>query len=138
MTPFCAKASSLHVYPAVMTLYMSRKISIEELGSPLWAWELPSASTSLRAASRCWPWAPWHLRRLVDFLAYFFVGQVTVCYSCHAIYRGFNRNPEHEPFDLKKLEKYGGRTPRGTSRMARKSLPCLEIPYAFELSSVLG
>ena len=48
----------------------------------------------------------------VDFLAYFLVGEVTVCYSCHAIYRGFNRNPEHEPFDLKKLEKYGGRTPR--------------------------
>jgi hypothetical protein len=49
---------------------------------------------------------------LVDFLAYFLVGEVTVCYSCHAIYRGFQRNPEHEPFDLKKLEKYGGRTPR--------------------------
>jgi len=47
-----------------------------------------------------------------DFLAYFFVGEVTVCYSCHAIYRGFKRNPDHEPFDLKKLEKYGGRTPR--------------------------
>ena len=51
---------------------------------------------------------------LLDLLAYFFVREVTVCYSCHAIYRGFNRNPEHEPFDLKKLEKYGGRTPRGT------------------------
>jgi hypothetical protein len=48
----------------------------------------------------------------VDFLAYFLVGEVTVCYSCHAIYRGFNRNPDHEPFDLKKLEKYGGRTSR--------------------------
>ncbi len=48
----------------------------------------------------------------VDFLAYFLVGEVTVCYSCHAIYRGFKRNPEHEPFDLKKLEKYGGRAPR--------------------------
>src|SRR5579862_6151377 len=30
---------------------------------------------------------------LVDFLAYFLVGEVTVCYSCHAIYRGFKRNP---------------------------------------------
>jgi DNA-directed RNA polymerase subunit RPC12/RpoP len=48
----------------------------------------------------------------VDFLAYFLVGEVAVCYSCHAIYRGFNRNPDHEPFDLKKLEKYGGRTSR--------------------------
>jgi hypothetical protein len=48
----------------------------------------------------------------IDFLAYFLVGEVTVCYSCHAIYRGFKRNSGHEPFDLKKLEKYGGRTPR--------------------------
>jgi hypothetical protein len=54
------------------------------------------------------------LTALVDFLAYLFVREVTVCYSCHAIYRGFGRNPEHEPFDLKKLEKYGGRAPRGT------------------------
>jgi len=52
------------------------------------------------------------LTALVDFLAYTLVREVTVCYSCHAIYRGFSRNPEHEPFDLKKLEKYGGRTPR--------------------------
>jgi hypothetical protein len=49
---------------------------------------------------------------LVDLLAYFIVSEVTVCYSCHAIYRGFPKNPEHEPFDLKKFEKYGGRTPR--------------------------
>jgi len=54
------------------------------------------------------------LTALIDFLAYFLVGEVTVCYSCHAIYRGFERNTQHEPFDLKKLEKYGGRTPRGT------------------------
>jgi len=54
------------------------------------------------------------LTALVDFVAYSLVREVTVCYSCHAIYRGFKRNPEHEPFDLKKLEKYGGRTPRGT------------------------
>jgi hypothetical protein len=52
------------------------------------------------------------LTAVVDFLAYAFVREVTVCYSCHAIYRGFTRNPEHEPFDLKKLEKYGGRSPR--------------------------
>jgi hypothetical protein len=54
------------------------------------------------------------LTALIDFLAYFFVGEVTVCYACHAVYRGFGKNPEHEPFDLKKLEKYGGRTPRGS------------------------
>lgn len=49
---------------------------------------------------------------LVDFLLHSLVGDVTVCYSCHALYRGFRHNPEHEAFDLKKLEKYGGRTPR--------------------------
>ena len=54
------------------------------------------------------------LTALVDFLAYFLVRDVTVCYACHAVHRGFGRNTEHEPFDLKKLEKYGGRAPRGT------------------------
>jgi hypothetical protein len=49
---------------------------------------------------------------LVDLIIYFFVGFVTVCYSCHALYRGFARNADHEAFDLKKLEKFGGRTPR--------------------------
>jgi Zn ribbon nucleic-acid-binding protein len=49
---------------------------------------------------------------VIDLIIYSLVGLVTVCYSCHAVYRGFERNPEHEPFDLKKLEKYGGRTPR--------------------------
>jgi hypothetical protein len=52
------------------------------------------------------------LTAVVDFLAYSLVRNVTVCYSCHALHRGFEPNPEHEPFDLKKLEKYGGRTPR--------------------------
>src|SRR2546425_971216 len=59
------------------------------------------------------------LTALVDFLAYSFVGEVTVCYSCHAIYRGFDRNPEHEPFDLKKLERYGGRSPRTDRKSTR-------------------
>ena len=49
---------------------------------------------------------------LVDFCVSFLVGEVTVCYSCHAIHRGFRRNPEHEPFDLKKLERFGGRAAR--------------------------
>jgi hypothetical protein len=48
----------------------------------------------------------------VDFLIYSLVKEVTVCYSCHAIYRGFDKNPEHGSFDLKELEKYGGREPR--------------------------
>jgi hypothetical protein len=48
----------------------------------------------------------------VDLVIYSLVGEVTVCYACHTIYRGFPRNPAHEPFDLKNLEKYGGRDPR--------------------------
>jgi len=49
---------------------------------------------------------------LVDGLIYLLVGEVTVCYSCHAIYRGFGPNPEHRSFNLELLERYGGRTPR--------------------------
>jgi hypothetical protein len=49
---------------------------------------------------------------LADYVLHLLVKEVTVCYACHAIYRGFERNPDHEAFDLKKLEKYGGRTPR--------------------------
>ena len=48
----------------------------------------------------------------VDFIIYSLVGEVTVCYSCHTVYRGFLKNPDHGPFDLKDLEKYGGRDPR--------------------------
>lgn len=54
------------------------------------------------------------LTAVIDFVAHFLVREVTVCYACHTVYRGFKHNPEHEPFDLKKLEKYGGRTPRGS------------------------
>jgi len=49
---------------------------------------------------------------LVDGVIYMLVGEVTVCYSCHAIYRGFGPNPEHGPFNLELLERYGGRNPR--------------------------
>ena len=48
----------------------------------------------------------------VDYLLYRLVGDVTVCYACHTIYRGFKKNPDHSTFDLKDLEKYGGREPR--------------------------
>lgn len=52
------------------------------------------------------------LMAIVDLIVYLKVGEVTVCYACHAVYRGFEKNPQHEAFDLKKLEKYGGRDPR--------------------------
>jgi len=48
----------------------------------------------------------------VDCMLYRLVGDVTVCYACHTIYRGFQKNPKHSAFDLKDLEKYGGREPR--------------------------
>jgi predicted RNA-binding Zn-ribbon protein involved in translation (DUF1610 family) len=48
----------------------------------------------------------------LDTAIYLAVGEVAVCYACHAIYRGFDRNPQHEPFNLELLEKYGGRSPR--------------------------
>ena len=52
------------------------------------------------------------LAAAVDYLLYRMVGEVTVCYACHTIYRGFEKNPAHSAFDLKDLEKYGGREPR--------------------------
>jgi hypothetical protein len=48
----------------------------------------------------------------IDLLLYSLVGDVTVCYACHTIYRGFAKNPAHTTFELKDLEKYGGRDPR--------------------------
>lgn len=52
------------------------------------------------------------LMAVIDGLIYLSVGEVTVCYSCHAIYRGFAPNPRHKSFNLQLLERYGGRTPR--------------------------
>ena len=49
---------------------------------------------------------------LVDAVIYLLVSEVTVCYACHAIYRGFRRNPDHAPFNLELLERYGGQSPR--------------------------
>jgi hypothetical protein len=49
---------------------------------------------------------------LVDLVIYSMVGDVTVCYACHTVYRGFEKNPEHGPFELKDLQKFGGRDPR--------------------------
>jgi hypothetical protein len=49
---------------------------------------------------------------VVDAIIYFIVGEVTVCYACHTIYRGFDPNPDHAPFNLELLERYGGQAPR--------------------------
>jgi hypothetical protein len=42
-----------------------------------------------------------------DAVLYLLVPEITVCYRCHAHFRGFPRNPRHEPFDLHIAEQYG-------------------------------
>ena len=41
----------------------------------------------------------------IDFIMYYILSTVTVCYQCRAIYRGFTENPDHGGFShLKALE----------------------------------
>ncbi len=54
---------------------------------------------------------------VVDAIIYFMVGEVAVCYVCHAIYRGFHPNPGHTPFNLELLERYGGQAPRRRAQL---------------------
>jgi hypothetical protein len=43
---------------------------------------------------------------LVDAVLYALLSEITVCYRCHAHFRGFRRNPEHHAFDLHTAEQY--------------------------------
>jgi hypothetical protein len=43
---------------------------------------------------------------LVDAALYLLLPEITVCYRCHAHFRGFRRNPAHAPFDLHLAEQY--------------------------------
>ncbi|HEY7513649.1 MAG TPA: hypothetical protein VIC87_04200 [Vicinamibacteria bacterium] len=43
----------------------------------------------------------------VDAVLYMLLPEITVCYRCHAHFRGFPRNPRHEAFDLHIAEQYG-------------------------------
>ena len=43
---------------------------------------------------------------VIDFLLYRALPDVAKCYVCKATYRGGERNPAHQPFDLHLLEKY--------------------------------
>lgn len=43
---------------------------------------------------------------LVDAALYAVLPEITVCYRCHAHYRGFRRNPRHAAFDLHLAEQY--------------------------------
>ena len=57
-------------------------------------WDVPAAVAVLALSS------------LADFLLYHRLGEVTVCYRCHAELRGFAENPSHGPFDMHRAEEY--------------------------------
>ncbi len=57
-------------------------------------WDFPAALAVLVTAS------------LADFWLYRTLGEVTVCYRCHAELRGFVENPAHEPFDMHRAEEF--------------------------------
>jgi hypothetical protein len=46
---------------------------------------------------------------IVDALLYLLLPEITVCYRCHAHFRGFRRNPKHAAFDLHLAEQYEAR-----------------------------
>jgi DNA-directed RNA polymerase subunit RPC12/RpoP len=48
---------------------------------------------------------------LIDALLYALLPEITVCYRCHAHFRGFRRNPQHQAFDLHLAEQYDARKP---------------------------
>jgi len=43
---------------------------------------------------------------LIDAALYAMLPEITVCYRCHAHFRGFARNPAHQAFDLHLAEQY--------------------------------
>jgi hypothetical protein len=56
------------------------------------------------------PFTPYYsslvVAAIVDAGLYFLLPEITVCYRCHAHFRGFKRNPRHQPFDLHLDEQY--------------------------------
>ena len=42
----------------------------------------------------------------LDAILYALLPEITVCYRCHAHFRGFKRNPRHVGFDLHLAEQY--------------------------------
>jgi hypothetical protein len=50
----------------------------------------------------------------LDALLYALLPEITVCYRCQAHFRGFRRNPRHNPFDLHLAEQYEVRRPRAS------------------------
>ncbi|HET7294103.1 MAG TPA: hypothetical protein VFM88_16875 [Vicinamibacteria bacterium] len=56
------------------------------------------------------PFTPYYaslvVAALVDAALYALLPEITVCYRCHAHFRGFRRNPRHQSFDLHLAEQY--------------------------------
>ncbi len=63
------------------------------------------------------PFTPYYsslmVAALFDALLYALLPEITVCYRCHAHFRGFARNPRHQPFDLHVAEQYDVHPPAG-------------------------
>ncbi len=61
------------------------------------------------------PFTPYYssliVAALVDAGLYLLLPEITVCYRCHAHFRGFARNPSHRPFDLHLAEQYDTHPP---------------------------
>ena len=61
------------------------------------------------------PFTPYYasliVAALVDAALYTVLPEITVCYRCHAHFRGFARNPRHEAFDLHIAEQYDVKSP---------------------------
>jgi hypothetical protein len=71
---------------------VSATILLSSVGYALW--DVPAAVAVLALAS------------VLDFVLYHRLGEVTVCYRCHAELRGFAPNPGHGPFDMHRAEEY--------------------------------
>ncbi len=56
------------------------------------------------------PFTPYYssliVAAVVDAALYALLPEITVCYRCHAHFRGFRRNPRHQAFDLHLAEQY--------------------------------
>ena len=56
------------------------------------------------------PFTPYYsslyVAAIVDTALYLVLPEITICYRCHAHFRGFVRNPKHEGFDLHLAEQY--------------------------------
>jgi DNA-directed RNA polymerase subunit RPC12/RpoP len=61
------------------------------------------------------PFTPYYsslmVAALVDAALYAVLPEITVCYRCHAHFRGFARNPQHAAFDLHIAEQYDVKAP---------------------------